>query len=569
MKNGGLFSWMRGKGRQQSQPAEPAQEKPSAEAAPAHPEAARPTTELELPPEHPLMRLWELWQEETGSPQVPRLSLTLPDTETPVIPPENMGRELYQLEKQLEAAAAKRLERVLPGGWREPLHSEDAEVVVYVPRDQLSAWVIVYPPGGSGRALNQKMLSEALERERISFGVDRELLERLPDQRDCYFSLRMVARGRLPVHGKDGYVEELFPRTAERKYVVNEQNQVDYTALNLVQNVNKGDVICRITPPSEGTPGKTVRGEDIPARSGKTPEVPKGRNTALSEDGRALVALMSGHVQFTGRGFEIRTILDIFGDVDFSTGNLNHLGDIHIHGDVRSGFTVRAMGSVTVDGVIEDTSVEAGGDLIVRGGVQGNGRAVIRSHQNIYARYLESCDVYAKGDLNSDCVISCNIYCDGSLQVTTGHGSIVGGRIRAGGSIRAVSVGARSEIRTEITLGGHPCEDVEREEVLRELQDMERDWAKIERQPESPAKQKRLSDLRLKTTISRMKLEKFKKSLDHSGETGEAAENLSSQLTAETVFPGTILLIGSRNLAVKDEMRFCTAGLRNGEVRFF
>ena len=569
MKNGGLFSWMRGKGRQQSQPAEPAQEKPSAEAAPAHPEAARPTTELELPPEHPLMRLWELWQEETGSPQVPRLSLTLPDTETPVIPPENMGRELYQLEKQLEAAAAKRLERVLPGGWREPLHSEDAEVVVYVPRDQLSAWVIVYPPGGSGRALNQKMLSEALERERISFGVDRELLERLPDQRDCYFSLRMVARGRLPVHGKDGYVEELFPRTAERKYVVNEQNQVDYTALNLVQNVNKGDVICRITPPSEGTPGKTVRGEDIPARSGKTPEVPKGRNTALSEDGRALVALMSGHVQFTGRGFEIRTILDIFGDVDFSTGNLNHLGDIHIHGDVRSGFTVRAMGSVTVDGVIEDTSVEAGGDLIVRGGVQGNGRAVIRSHQNIYARYLESCDVYAKGDLNSDCVISCNIYCDGSLQVTTGHGSLVGGRIRAGGSIRAVSVGARSEIRTEITLGGHPCEDVEREEVLRELQDMERDWAKIERQPESPAKQKRLSDLRLKTTISRMKLEKFKKSLDHSGETGEAAENLSSQLTAETVFPGTILLIGSRNLAVKDEMRFCTAGLRNGEVRFF
>ena len=569
MKNGGLFSWMRGKGRQQSQPAEPAQEKPSAEAAPAHPEAARPTTELELPPEHPLMRLWELWQEETGSPQVPRLSLTLPDTETPVIPPENMGRELYQLEKQLEAAAAKRLERVLPGGWREPLHSEDAEVVVYVPRDQLSAWVIVYPPGGSGRALNQKMLSEALERERISFGVDRELLERLPDQRDCYFSLRMVARGRLPVHGKDGYVEELFPRTAERKYVVNEQNQVDYTALNLVQNVNKGDVICRITPPSEGTPGKPVRGEDIPARSGKTPEVPKGRNTALSEDGRALVALMSGHVQFTGRGFEIRTILDIFGDVDFSTSNLNHLGDIHIHGDVRSGFTVRAMGSVTVDGVIEDTSVEAGGDLIVRGGVQGNGRAVVRSHQNIYARYLESCDVYAKGDLNSDCVISCNIYCDGSLQVTTGHGSIVGGRIRAGGSIRAVSVGARSEIRTEITLGGHPCEDVEREEVLRELQDMERDWAKIERQPESPAKQKRLSDLRLKTTISRMKLEKFKKSLDHSGETGEAAENLSSQLTAETVFPGTILLIGSRNLAVKDEMRFCTAGLRNGEVRFF
>ena len=573
MKRGGFLSWLRGKEppqdsvKAQSAEAENVQENPRPETVPAHVEPVRPPAKLRLPSGHALMRLWTLRSEAVGSVPAIRLSLDLPDAEEPAVQTRDLDRELLRLKQQLDTGALERLEMVLPGGEEEHMADADASVLVFVPQDQLSAWVMVYPPSGNGRELNREMLSAVLRAENISEGVDEALLNDLPNQRDCYFNLRMVARGIKPVDGKDGYVEELFPRKTEREYTINDHNQVDYTALNLVRNVDKGDVICRITPPTEGHPGKTVRGEPIPAKSGKKADIPKGRNTALSEDGLSLIATMSGHVQFTGRYFEIRTVLEISGDVDFSTGNLNHLGDIHIHGDVRSGFTVRAMGNVTVDGVVEDTSVEASGDLIVRGGVQGNGKAVLRSHQNIYAQYLESCSVYAKGELHSDCVISCDVYCDGLVEVTTGRGSIIGGHILAGGPVRAGSVGARSEIRTEITLGGHPCEDVERDEVLRELQSMERDWENTERQPDSPAKQKRMADLRLKTAISRMKLEKFKKSLEQDDEANEA-EDSDMRLIAGTVYPGTILSIHGQNLLVRDEVRSCIATLRDGEIKF-
>ena len=66
-------------------------------------------------------------------------------------------------------------------------------------------------------------------------------------------------------------------------------------------------------------------------------------------------------------------MLDIPGNVDFSTGSINFLGDINIKGDVLSGFTVRAMGNIHVDGVIEaGSAVEAGGDLVVVKGILGD-----------------------------------------------------------------------------------------------------------------------------------------------------------------------------------------------------
>ena len=51
--------------------------------------------------------------------------------------------------------------------------------------------------------------------------------------------------------------------------------------------------------------------------------------------------------------------LDIPANVDFSTGDINFLGDVCIHGDICSGFTVRAIGNITVGGVVEACTVEA------------------------------------------------------------------------------------------------------------------------------------------------------------------------------------------------------------------
>ena len=82
--------------------------------------------------------------------------------------------------------------------------------------------------------------------------------------------------------------------------------------------------------------------------------------------------------------------------MDFSTGDINFLGDVCIHGDICSGFTVRAIGNITVGGVVEACTVEAGGDLVVSGGVQGDNQAVIRAQRNIFAKFIENSCVYVK-----------------------------------------------------------------------------------------------------------------------------------------------------------------------------
>ena len=123
----------------------------------------------------------------------------------------------------------------------------------------------------------------------------------------------------------------------KKKYEADEHGRVDYFHLNLVQNVEKGQPICQIVPPVEGIPGRNVLDEEIPCKEGKMPVLPKGRNTEASEDGMQLLAVKAGRVEFSGRSFLVKSVLEIGGNVDFSTGNINFVGDVHIHGDVSSG----------------------------------------------------------------------------------------------------------------------------------------------------------------------------------------------------------------------------------------
>lgn len=62
-----------------------------------------------------------------------------------------------------------------------------------------------------------------------------------------------------------------------------------------------------------------------------------------------LIATMDGHLEYSNGAFYVRPVLEIRGDVDYSTGNIDFIGDVQIAGDVRENFSVRATGSITVD----------------------------------------------------------------------------------------------------------------------------------------------------------------------------------------------------------------------------
>lgn len=547
---------------------------------PDEPTLAPDINQLILSHVHPFILLYEKWREQVGHyVPLPHLRLDYGDEEGPM--DEGLEKELSRLRRAITSVAADRLSQIPKEPEPEPPSEEDesegkeeveeeppfqldAQPLVYVTADQLAAWLVVFPPVGEGKELDAGMLDAILKESGVSYGLNTELLDSLPHADDRYFHLFLIARGKAVIHGKDGYIEDFFRRTVKKKFEEDEHGRVDYFHLNIVQNVEKGQPICQIIPPVPGVPGRTVLDEEITCKEGKTPSLPKGRNTEASEDGMQLLAVKSGRVEFSGRSFLVKSVLEIGGNVDFSTGNINFVGDVHIHGDVGSGFSVRTIGNVTIDGVVEAAEIEAGGDLIVAKGILGDSRAMIRAHHDVYAKYMENCTVHCRGNLQTDCIVNCDVYCDGEVSVRSGRGTIIGGRIRAAQGVDAKVVGSKSESVTSIFLGGQPFADFERETLLLNIKKQEAELERLERQPDSPTRTQRMGKLRLDLSIGKMKLAQFDKELKKIK--AKMEEQGGCRLKCSIAYPGLVLTIGDLTMPLAKETSMVDARLVGGEI---
>lgn len=448
----------------------------------------------------------------------------------------------------------------------------EAKPFFFLSADKLFAWMIVFPPVGEGAELTRELIYQAMITQGISYGVNTQLVDRLPRDDRRYFTLFLVAKGKPAFDGKNGNIVDNFPRVIERILEVDEYDQVDYTALNLIRNVKQGQEICRLIKPTEGEPGRTVLDQEVPAKSGKSVPLPQGKNTEISEDGLSLLASIAGHVEFSGRGFQVKPVLDIPGNVDFSVGDISFLGDVCVHGDICSGFTVRATGSITVGGVVEACIVEAGRDLVVAQGIQGDSQAIIRAQRNVFAKYLENSCVYAKENIEAECIINCNVYCDGSVQIRAGRGSIIGGQTRSAREINANIVGSRVGNRTDVMLGGQPCEDYDVDTLTREIKELEQTLTQTERQPDSPAKNGRIGKLRMQILVTKSKLDQSRKERDQIAQQAqEVPEGEEAppprRMRCTTVHPGVVLSIDGVTYHFRDQVSPCSATLSDGEIR--
>lgn len=568
-----LLSWLFGADPEEG-PEAPAEQAET----PAPPETPPPRDNisdpfrLTLASDHAVNKLWRLWTERAGRQYPPSFRFEDPEGETEPIPAAQAKQELARLLLAVNASANQRLGKVQPkktdkaskGKAPPPPPDLDAQAVAFVTNDRLTAWVFAYPPVGGGKELDRGMLSKALGEKQVTYGIDNALLDALPGRPDRYFRLYIAARGRAAAHGKDGRIIDMFSRRPERKMVVDEFNRVDYASISFIQNAEEGDAICRIIAPTKGEEGKTVLGQDLPARDGKPAAVPKGRNTALNGQGDALIATKTGHVEFNGRTFQVKPVMDIDGNVDYSTGHINFLGDVHVHGDICTGFTVRAMGNITVDGVVEAAEVEAGGDLIMIKGAQGDNRAVLRAGHSIFAKYLENCCIYAMEGLHADCIINCDVYCDGLVEVRSGRGTIIGGSVRAAHEVSAEVIGSRSECHTDVVLGGLPCQEFDHDVLMREIAELTEELEKTELQPESPAKFTRMSKLRMQLSLNKSKLEQFDRDLE---ELREDQDNPGvRRLTCSVAYPGASVSIGPAFYRFRQETRPVVARLLGEEI---
>lgn len=546
---------------EQEQLPETWQKKPKPEEASPSAPAEGPDV-LKLSPDHPLMRLHALRKSEKGNFPSPHICLD----ENGVLPGDLAKRETARLRQSLTGASLSRLNKARPRKDNPP-PDLDAEPWFYLSADKLAAWMLVFPPAGQGQEISREAIRRGLKAKGIVYGVNETLADRVSRMSDKYCTLFVIAVGEPAFDGQNGNIVDAFPRVAQHHLEVDEYDQADYTNLNWVQNVEQGAEICRLILPTEGEPGRNVLDQPIPAKSGKAVVLPKGRNTEISEDGVRLLASLPGHVEFSNRCFHVKPVLEISENVDYSTGNIKFLGDIHVHGDVCSGFSVRAQGNVQVDGVIEaGSNVEAGGDLIVAKGILGDGETVIRSQNNVFAKYIEGSTVYVREDLQTDCIVNCEVYCDGEVLVESGRGAIIGGQIWCARRVKARAVGAKSECRTTVILGGQPCATSEKALILEEIEQLEAELEKTESENDSPSRSARLSRSKVRLPAARLKLNQLEKEIEEAEQQEEEEDNDRRRLECGVAYAGTEVMIDQQRLSLRQEKRQCIVKLLMGEI---
>jgi len=99
-----------------------------------------------------------------------------------------------------------------------------------------------------------------------------------------------------------------------------------------------------------------------------------------------LYALKDGAVHYVDGSIAVYDVLEINGDVDFNTGNIDFNGYVNIKGTVEDNFSVKAEKDIEIGGVYGIGGVKliesTGGSIYIRGGVAG------KTGQKLYAREI-------------------------------------------------------------------------------------------------------------------------------------------------------------------------------------
>lgn len=547
-------------------------EQPQEEAAEAEEIAEEKPQEPELPAGRGVVRvaeqslLYSLWQEWRHNSSGEELCLIM---EKPGEKPVDMEDDFLDAEKQrmlmkLLMESKKRHRQVHPKTVAEMTPEElaappvipdlDANAVIYISKGAMGAWITLFPPYGAGKPLTKEDLAEILEAESIVFGVDEERLERLAEE-PVYFDPVLIARGLREIPGKDGWVKEYYARELESGFAMDEAGNMDYRSAVNMQVVHAGDVICEAFPPTEGIPGKKVTGTELPAASGKEVKLPRGTNTHLNEEQNQLLASKDGSLQYIRECFCVQPLFQVNGDVDYGVGNIDFPGDVRIYGDVRNGFVVKAKGDIVIDGLVEGAILEAGGNISIRKGVLGDDRAVISAQKSVSAQYLENCVVYAGDRVETSSIITSDVNSDNAIVVRSGRGTIIGGKLVATNLISATVIGCRAERVTELIIGEVPMLKQEREELLAELDEVQKEEAKLGSNinyldvddPEEDADRARnrarmLAKFRLQRSVLTVRKEQIRKRLEDLKQ--KETDASKCRVVCDTLYPVTKVYFG-------------------------
>lgn len=309
----------------------------------------------------------------------------------------------------------------------------------------------------------------------VSIGIDEEALPLLlREARPGKSANGLLAAGIQPVLGDDGKLAYSLDTSDQSPAETTpdedpEKRQIDFRAVQNFINVDAGQEIGRILPPTSGSPGRTVRGKPVPSEAGKPLMLKLGQNVRSGGDHNdVLFAEIHGRVKQEGDTIHVVEEYLVDGDVDFSVGNIRFNGFVEVRGDVLDGFQVSASKGLKITGNVGACRLISHGNIEFCGmDGQGQGKGSILCGGSITAHFIHDSSVECWGNMLVDVELrNCTVHCRGSLTT----GVLAGGDCVTQAGVEVKKLGAPSAVKTSVH-SGVDYHDLDRIHILLEQLD--------------------------------------------------------------------------------------------------
>ncbi len=318
----------------------------------------------------------------------------------------------------------------------------DSSMTAYLEDGDMAAYIIANAPGPGGADLALEEIESFLRNFGIVHGILEDRLTQFIDT-PVYGEKYLIAEGSKPVNGKDARIVYHFDTKMDFKPIESD-GKVDFKNLNNIHNVVRGEELATKIPAEKGIAGRTVTGKVLPAKDGKDLNFDLGNGVYLSKDGLKVYSAVDGQVLFQNGKISVETVLTIPGNVNLASGgNINVLGSVIVKGDVEDGFNISAGGNIEVMGSVgRDCAIETPGDVILHGGINGGERGYIKAGGSIWSKFIQHARVTSGGFvIVSDGILNSMVDAEKKVLCKGRKAKIIGGHVRAGEEINAVSFG--------------------------------------------------------------------------------------------------------------------------------
>tara|TARA_Y100000589_G_scaffold212531_1_gene200293 strand:+ start:2082 stop:3614 length:1533 start_codon:yes stop_codon:yes gene_type:complete len=458
----------------------------------------------------------------------------------------------------------------------EKISSKESEILqksvgVKVSKDKMEVFLSLSLPENCPPFAKPEVIS-VLESLNIIHGIDEEKIEALCN--DINLSNlpvvdKAIARGSKPKIGHDAKIKYFFEVEPKKMLQEDENGRINFKELNLINNVEQGDLLAQKIPMVNPVAGTNIYGQPVLPDPVKDTDFVPGKNTKVSEDGLKCLAAIDGEVKLEKKMIQVSPIFIIDGDVSLDTGNITFNGTVQVYGDVRSGFSIKAKRDIIIRGMVESAELTAGGNIVIQNGFVAQNKGHIRCRGNLDVKYIDQGKVTCHGDLRVESsILHSDVTCFSEMKLPFAR--IIGGSTTVVKNIEIRELGTKLGVPTEITVGDKPIINQRLIDLRSQLDEKNQLYEKMKSVKNLPIEQveanlKNLPDKLAKTL--HLVLEKNEEIISEIQTLESMIQKLEILFRMKTrsklivnlkVFPNVTIIIGHSKTVVSDPTSACS-----------